>query len=1207
LSAKLTINNKVQTVALIGVLGFIIYFSLSIKSNIDYRNLFIDISQTDLEILELNNEINLMLNNIEAITQASPSVFSIEQAKQLRRKIQGAYQKLQNLDSKSADSLDLMSDLSFQYTQLLIDLSSGQFDKNEERKKLSIIKELSKDIAKQRDEYRAFRYKQIEEKISKSQRISENSLRYGFIVGLMLTLFMLLLARYFAKGVTKTLSYLSYIAGKISQGDWHVEIRSDTNDETAAVLDAMEKMRSTLKNRADQDAIRDEEQTRMVSINKVSRGDLSVQELCQGIMSRVTPMLGAQVGALYVSEDNTLKLIASYAFVLRKAISDRFELGEGIIGQVALEKTQVMLSDVPKDYLSITSSLGESRPAFVVITPLMFNEHLIGVFELGFVKEPSKHDLLFLMHAGESIAQFVESARARENINAMLSKTQDQATKLEQQQEVLQNANEDLEEQAMALTESEGRLLAQQEELRVSNEELEEQAKALKISEERLQTQQEELRVTNEELEEHTRALESQKLDMQQKNTELERSKKDLELSGQYKSEFMSTMSHELRTPLNSILILSENLSDNEGKHLTDKQVEHAKVIKKAGGDLLELINEILDLAKVEEGKLELIIDEIEFDEWLKDMDQLFTPVSEKKGIEFTSSIDKALGETFTSDSKRVNQIIKNLLSNALKFTERGSVSLQVSSVPADVKLTSCMVPNDQLIAFAVQDTGLGIESEKQSLIFEAFQQSDGAISRKYGGTGLGLTISNRLAKLLGGEITVFSEGEGLGSCFTLFIPKVALENIFSEDASLELFNQSSKADNALSDTKAEKISDNKIKQRQRSQSLLIVEDDPVFAETLTNLAKEYGLEVVTAADGKSGLALAKELLPQGIILDVMLPEMGGFEVMEALQADPDTKEIPVHFMSGNEEEDRALLVGAVDFLRKPASKSDIYEVFESIKKSKELKRLLIVESAKDGSFELVKSMIEEQGAEVISAKSLKEAINLEKGQASDCIIFDLDLLKMVKNTVELVSALETVRVAGGNKDVPLIVYTSQELDREQEGALRKYADRVILKSGPYSERLISEASLFLHWLGNEVEPNKATNAVARDALFEGKRVLIVDDDMRNVYSLTSELERRGMVVEAAGTGLECLDMLRQDNFHIDIVLMDIMMPELDGFSTIEQMRSDEQFQELPIIVLTAKSLKEDRDRCMKLGANDYLLKPIEVDRLLSLMRVWMT
>ena len=1207
MSAKLTINNKVQAVALIGVLGFIIYFSLSIKSNIDYRNLFTDISQIDLEILEISNEINLMLNNIEAITHSSPSAASVEQAKILRRKIEQSFEMLQQLDSNSVEDLSLLSDLSLQYSQILIDLSSGELDKGEALRKRPMLMELSKDIVKQRDEYRAFRYKKIEEKITKSQKISESSLRYGFVIGLLLTLFMLLLARYFAKGVTKTLSYLSYIAGKISQGDWHVEIITDTNDETAEVLDAMEKMRSTLQKRSDQDSKRDEEQTRMVSINEVSRGDLSVLELCQGVMRQLTPMLGAQVGALYVSDNNQLKLTASYAFVLRKAISDTFELGEGIIGQVALEKSQVMLSDVPQDYLSISSSLGESRPAFVVITPLLFNEHLIGVFELGFVQEPSEQDLMFLLRVGEAIAQSIESAQARENINLMLSKTQEQAAKLENQQEILQGANDDLEEQAMALTESEGRLLAQQEELRVSNEELEEQAKALKISEERLQTQQEELRVTNEELEEHTRALERQKLDMEQQNAELERSKKELELSGQYKSEFMSTMSHELRTPLNSILILSESLSDNDGDHLTQKQVEHAKVIKKAGGDLLELINDILDLAKVEEGKLELIVDEIPFGEWVNDIDQLFTPVSEKKGITFTTNIDKALGETFTSDSKRVNQIIKNLLSNALKFTEHGSVTLEVSSVADDVELNSCVLPNEQLIAFSVKDTGLGIEQDKQSLIFEAFQQSDGAVSRKYGGTGLGLTISNRLAKLLGGEIKVFSEGEGLGSCFTLFLPKSAPENIFSEDASLELFGSAAKEESVLSALETNDSTAQAKSQRPRSQSLLIVEDDPVFAETLTNLAKEYGLDVVTAIDGESGLKLAKEILPQGIILDVMLPEMSGFEVMDWLKDDPETKDIPVHFMSGNEEKDRALLVGAVDFLRKPASKSEIYEIFEKIKKSKELKRLLVVESAKDGSFEQVKAMIEEQGAEVVSAKSLKDAIGLEEQHPSDCIIFDLDIIKKAKDTEQLVSTLETVRVAGGNKDVPLIVYTSQELDREQEGALRKYADRVILKSGPYAERLISEASLFLHWLGNEVETKNTVDTVARDALFEEKRVLIVDDDMRNVYSLTSELERRGMIVEAAASGIECLDMLRQDNFHVDIVLMDIMMPELDGFSTIEQMRSDEQFEELPIIVLTAKSLKEDRDRCMKLGANDYLLKPIEVDRLLSLMRVWMT
>jgi len=1214
LKAKLTIFNKIQAVAFIGVFGFASYFILSIQSNIDYQNLFSDISQYELQILDKSNEITLMMNEIETITQAEPSESSLQKAKNLRKNMENNYEALKKLDIKFSDEIGLMSELSLQYTELLIDLSSGSMNKEEQQRILPVIRELSKDIVQRRDTYRAKRYDEIELKIAQSKNISESSLRFGLVVGFSLTLFMLLLARYFSKGVTKTLSYLSVIAGKISQGDWHLEIKSDTNDETAEVLQAMEKMRIALQTRAIQDAKRDENQTRMVSLDAVSRGDLSVLDLCQGIMRTLTPMLGAQVGALYVAKQDNLKLLASYAFVLRKGISDTFKFGEGIIGQVALEKSQVVLSDLPKDYLSISSSLGESRPAFVVITPLLFNSHLIGVFELGFIHEPRENDLAFLIQAGEAIAQSIESAQARENINLMLKTTQEQASKLEQQQEIMRSANEDLEEQAMALTESEGRLLAQQEELRVSNEELEEQAKALKLSEERLQAQQEELRVTNEELEEHTRALEKQKYIMEVKNVELEKSKKALEISGQYKSEFMSTMSHELRTPLNSILILSENLSDNDGGNLTSKQVEHAKVIKKAGTDLLELINDILDLAKVEEGKLEVLIDEIELSDWAKDIEQLFAPVSQNKGISFSIKLADDLEKVFTSDLKRVNQIIKNLLSNALKFTEKGSVELYVSHVASDLKLSNCSVPSNKLLAFSVKDTGLGIALDKQNLIFEAFQQSDGAISRKYGGTGLGLTISNRLAKLLGGEITVHSEGVGHGSCFTLYLPKEAPDNILSADVVLELFDQKSNtADELLERTKinAADFQIPESKAKVRSQALLIVEDDPVFASTLADLAKEYGLEVLLAQDGETGLQMAKEHLPQGIILDVMLPGMNGFDVMKALTDDPSTKEIPVHFMSGNEDKDRALSVGAVDFLHKPASKKQIKEIFSKINVSKDIKRLLIVESEKDVSFDLVKSVIQEQGAEVLSASSVVQALKIAKSSPCDCIIFDLDIIDKsqgIKVIVDSLEALTPIRKSDANNDIPLIVYTGKELDRESETALRKYADRVILKSGSYAERIISEASLFLHWLGKEVNQTSAPKQiVARDALFEGKRVLIVDDDMRNVYSLTAELERRGMLVEAAGSGIECLDFLKQKDMHLDMVLMDIMMPELDGFSTIEKMRADSRFKEMPIIVLTAKSLKEDRERCIKLGANDYLLKPIDIERLISLMRVWIT
>ncbi len=1221
--SRITINYKVQAVALIGVLGFLSYFLLSINSNYQYQELLENLNGSDLKILQLSNDVNLSLNNIETIVQGEYTDSNALQAESLLRDMRRDFKSLAKLDYLYQADVLKQAELSNQYASVLIDIFTGNISAEQGRQKQALLKEMSQELAHLRDEYRSKRVAIIDKKVQRSHSIGSESLLIGWVVGLLLTVLMLLLARYFAKGVTETLSYVSHIAGRISEGDWDVTVDSDTNDETADVLYSMEIMRLALKSRADEDARREEDQRRLFILSELSRKELGLTELCQAVMRQLSPMMNAQVGALYLVEEReleeiqSLKLVASYAFVHRKGLSERFDFGEGVIGQVALEKSQIVLSEVPSDYLTISSALGEGSPSFVVLTPLLFSNHLYGVMEFGFIHEPSVSELAFLMQAGESLAQFVESTKARENVRVMLAKTQEQAVKLEQQQEILQAANEDLEEQAMALTESEGRLMAQQEELRVTNEELEEQAKALKLSEERLQAQQEELRVTNEELEEHTRALEKQKKEMQLKNDALEESQrilqektKALELSGQYKSEFMSTMSHELRTPLNSILILSENLADNDGKNLTDKQVEHAGVINKAGNDLLALINDILDLAKVEEGKLELILDETSFDEWAKDLNLLFSPVAEKKGLEFAINLDEELGETFSTDVRRLNQILKNLLSNALKFTESGSVVVNVGPAPMDVQLVSTSYMPDELIAFAVKDSGLGIEKEKQGLIFEAFQQSDGAISRKFGGTGLGLTISSRLAKLLGGEITVSSEGLGTGSTFTVYIPKEAPDDIFSEEINMQLLSDQNsdvaeETDDLIDEEDSSVTSQQSI---EKSDALLIVEDDPVFAATLSALAEDYGLGVLLANDGESAIQLAEQHNPQGIILDLMLPGIGGFDVLETLNNNPLTKDIPVHVMSGNEGGEKALTMGAIDFLKKPVSKKEITDLLAQFRKEgTSFKRLMVIEAAKEKGFEPLKELFGKQGVQIASVSNVKKAKALLESQPIDCIIFDLDFIQKAKGEKEALSALEKVHEEVKAKETPIIVCTGSDIGREQEASLRKYADRIILKSKASEERLISEASLFLHWLGSHGDKPGPVQAESRESLFEGKRVLVVDDDMRNVYSLTSELERRGMEVTAAESGLECLDVLQSETQTFDMILMDIMMPELDGFSTIEQIRADQRFKELPIIVLTAKSLKEDRARCLELGANDYLLKPIDVERLMALMRVWMT
>lgn len=1220
--SNLSIRNRVVIVALIGLICFSGYFLLSFLNNQKYDEIFQHVQESSLPAFETVDDINLKIHAIEQIAASELSEKDLVQLKVYGLELTELYKQLGTMDPENSDVIENLEFLTSDYVSNLIFVSEAklgllQFGGMEDID--AQTRDLAAELKQTKDDYRTKSYRALQYQVISSQRLRARFLTQGNVFVFLLIASMITAVWFFAKGISESLASVAQTADKIAEGDWHVQIEEKSSDEVGRVFTAMEKMREAIRSRSLKDNLKEEEQTRMASLVDATRGDILTLELYQKIIRHIAPMLNAQVGALYIVEDDLFKLKASFAYTNRKGISDTFKLGEGIVGQVGIERTQVMLSEVPSDYIAITSSLGESKPRYIIVTPIIYDDHLYGVLELGFINKPAPEDSFFLLSASEGLAQSIGSSQARENMSEMLNKTRVQAEELESQKLVLKTANEDLEEQAMELAASEHRLQTQQEELRVTNEELEGQAEALKASEERLQAQQEELRVTNEELEEHARALEGQKQSVEQKNELLENSKRQLqdktealELSSKYKSEFLSTMSHELRTPLNSILILSGNLAENKGDHLTEKQIEHANVINKAGTDLLDLINDILDLSKVESGKLEMHVEEVEFSSWAKEIGQLFTPVSEDKGLEFNIKVSEELPAVFTSDKKRLNQIIKNLISNALKFTESGSVGVTVGPVAADEEFLFIEEPVEKLMAFSVFDTGIGIKKESQKLIFEAFQQSDGAISRQFGGTGLGLTISNQLARFLGGELKVSSEGEGCGSCFTLYVPKEASDTVLSSEATMELFGKldvNAEISDIVDDSEFEKeglaleAMRASIAPMKDIDHILIIEDDPAFAVALSDLAEEYGLKTTVANDGEEGLAQAKKLLPGGIILDVMLPGMNGWEVMEGLQNDPQTKDIPVHFMSGTEEKEKAIASGAIDFLKKPANKNEINDVFKKIEMSIQLdvKHLLLIED-KQEEFSTIESLFSEKGVLVTIAKSGMEAFKVLEKDSFDCVILDLELPDM-----NGFAFLEKVQEGSLTKGAPVIIYTGQELERDEEALLRKYADRIILKSGQYAERLISEASLFLHWLESKQSQNQTKLVDHRDDLFEGKKVLIVDDDMRNVYSLSSELEGLGFEISAADSGVECLRVLESGESDADIVLMDIMMPELDGFSTIEQIRANTKFADLPIIVLTAKTLKEDRVRCMELGANDYLLKPIDVERLVALMRVWLT
>ena len=686
---------------------------------------------------------------------------------------------------------------------------------------------------------------------------------------------------------------------------------------------------------------------------------------------------------------------------------------------------------------------------------------------------------------------------------------------------------------------------------------------------------------------------------------ELEDKIKELELSSKYKSEFLSTMSHELRTPLNSILILSNALGQNKKGNLDDKQVEHAQVIHSAGADLLSLINDILDISKIEEGKMDVMVDAIAPSELCDHFQRHFSHIAENRNVAFHVARGEGLPASFYTDRQRLEQILKNLLSNALKFTDDGSVTLSIERPGEDERIPGRM-DRASTLKFAVTDTGVGIPEDKQKLIFEAFQQADGTTSRKYGGTGLGLTISRELARLLGGEISLHSDGPGTGATFMLYLPEGhAGQGEQADDGAAPAepvdFGANAEAHTAA-DLPLEGQDDDGFVVREKT--VLVVEDDGEFANVLVDLAADYGLESHICHDGETGLEYARRYRPSAIILDIGLPGIDGWEVMEKLKADARTQDIPVHFLSGKDERKKALDLGAIDFLAKPVSQEQMLSAFAKIETAIEtnVRRLLVVEDSAI-QHESIRELFDQKGVQITAVTSGEAALKALGETVYDCMILDLTLPDM--------SGFELLERLHGNdayEAVPVVIYTGKDLTRDEEARLRKYADRIILKTERSHERLLNEASLFLHWLESTLPAHRRGNPELiehRDDIFEGKKLLLVDDDMRNIYALSAQLEELGFDIHLANNGREALEAL-DESPDFDIVLMDIMMPEMDGYEAMAHIRSQPRFAALPVLALTAKAMKDDRAKCLDAGANDYCSKPIDMSKLTSLMRVWL-
>ena len=922
-------------------------------------------------------------------------------------------------------------------------------------------------------------------------------------------------------------------------------------------------MTNSLRVARDNETARDWLKTGRNELNFLIREEQSTAEIADKVLGFMVSYLKAGVGALYLFDERAVKLslAATYALAGDMKPGEQFRLGEGVIGQAAREQKIICLADVPAGYMPIGSALGAAMPKVVAAIPLLHGNRLVGVIEIGSFSEFSETELKFVELARETIAIAIDANLAHQKTAELLEQTEQQAEELRVQQEELQQSNEELEERAQML-----------------------------------EQQREKIRLKNQEIEAASRIL-------QEKVAELER-------VSTYKSEFLANMSHELRTPLNSLMILSSLLKQNKEGNLSDKQVEFAATINSAGTDLLNLINDILDLSKVEAGQMQFSFAALPVPDLCDSIRATFEPLAEQKGLAFRVEADAGIPTLFHGDEQRVHQILKNLLSNALKFTEQGEVSLCIATPAAQDN--PLPVP---ALAFIVSDTGIGIPAAKQQLVFEAFQQGDGSISRKYGGTGLGLSISLQLAHKMHGEIRMHSE-EGRGSVFTLYMPLSAAGQEAATAAPAALLRppppaprppappaRAGAAAGVETPSLPAPLPDDRVHLEPGDKSILIIEDDLSFARILQGMVKERGFSALVAADGESGIAMAERCLPSAIILDVMLPHIDGWGVMRSLKDHPRTRHIPVHFITCMEDRQKAMAMGAIGFATKPVSMEQINEVLQSIEGSlaKSVRRLLIVEDNRDEATSMV-ALLEEGGVDIVVAATGKEAIGLLASQSFDCMVLDLGLSDM--SGFDL---LEYIQNLEGARRIPVIIHSGRDLSHEDERRLRRYAESIIIKGAKSPERLLNEVTLFLHLVESNLHPNKQRmirTAIDKEAMLEGRKVLLVDDDMRNIFSLSSVLAEKHMVVIEAENGREALARLEQHD-DIGIILMDIMMPEMDGYAAMREIRKNPRLVNIPIIAMTAKALRGDQEKCMAAGASDYIAKPIEVDKLLSLIRVW--
>ncbi|MBB6237353.1 signal transduction histidine kinase/DNA-binding response OmpR family regulator/CHASE3 domain sensor protein [Pedobacter sp. AK013] len=964
----------------------------------------------------------------------------------------------------------------------------------------------------------------------------------------------------------KRIAAIKEIAYQISNGNYGVKLDSQTEDDIGELSDSLNTMSSSLKKSFDTLEENEWLQTGVANLNVKMVGEKDVFHLAEDIIAFLANYTKSQVGAIYLfKDDGYLHLKGQYA-LRGQNLLQTIELGQGLIGQAVKSGKPILLDDVPQNELTITHATGNIKPAQVIVLPIIRNEISIGGLELGTIGKYSDLQLHFLNLVSSDVGTALLGAQNRQKLQQLLEETQAQSEELQ----------------------------VQHSELEGLNAELEAQAQKLQASEEELRVQQEELLQSNQELEERSSLLEEKNELIEERNIEIQQKAEALELSTRYKSEFLANMSHELRTPLNSILLLSRLMAENEA--MDREHQEYAEVIQSSGQGLLSLIDEILDLSKIEAGKMELDRTNIKVDEVIFNMRSLFNPLAKDKNLNFVIEKSPEVPEFFHTDKMRLEQIIKNLLSNAIKFTAVGAVTLNITK-------------NEKLgaLVFKVTDTGVGIAPEKQGMVFEAFQQADGSTRRKFGGTGLGLSISRELAKLLGGYIDLKST-EGEGSIFTLTLPidrNKGFDGVVPsvDQPIIALEPPVKKVSHLTVDNIPQEVEDDRDNIQPDDKVILIVEDDTPFAKTLLDFTRKRNYKGLVAVRGDAGIEMAKTFKPLAILLDIQLPVKDGWQVMEELKSDPSTRPIPVHIMSSLQVKKESLLKGAVDFINKPFAFEHMQEIFSKLENalSRHPKKVLIVEEneqhAKALSYFLSNFNIQ---TEIVN--QVNESVSALHKPEVNCVILDMGIPD--KHAYE---TLEVVKKTPGLENLPIIIFTGKNLSKGEENRIKQYADSIVVKTAHSYQRILDEAGLFLHLVEEKSKEKIKTPkkfSELQDVLV-GKTVLVADDDVRNIFSLTKMLEQHQMKVVAATDGKEALKLLNE-NPGIDVVLMDMMMPELDGYETTTAIRQDVKYRNLPILAVTAKAMMGDREKCIAAGASDYISKPVDMDQLISLLRVWL-